>query len=180
MRLDQLENAYRILTMSEPRLAPAGPMAAYAGAQASPDDIVQAYSSMTDGLDEAPPWLPEVVRSFAVPTLVGVTGEVSADAVERQLGALLSAALPGVRVGEAETEGRAWGPIAKYGTLDAAFLAERDEATNPQMVLEIGGECVAAEGRSLRRVEGERTLVRITRAHWTNVSGLRIGGPLYL
>lgn len=180
MRLSDLENAYRVMTVEDPRVAPGGPMSEYAGDQLSAAAIAEAYLSGSDGLVLPPVWLPPLVRSFEVPSLVGVTGELHAAEAERHLRALLQAALPGVMIGRSDGAVGVWGPIEKYGTLDTSLYASRDEATGQQMSLEVGGHCLGPDGTHLRRVEGDRTVVRITRAHWTNVSGLRVGGPFYL
>lgn len=180
MRVHDLENAYRVITTEDSRIAPGGPMAAYVGEQLTPDILAQAYLARSDGEDLPPRWLPPVVRSFTVPTLIGLTCELTADGAGRELRAALASALPGVWVGGVDSVSSLWGPIAKYGVLDTNLFASRDEATGHQMTLEVGGDCIDDDGSPLPRVTGDRATVRITRAHWTNVSGLCVGGPFYL
>ncbi len=66
--------------------------------------------------------------------------------------------------------------------LDGSYQAPPDPVTGQDMVIELGGRISAHDGSPIPR--GGRfpdlVTVAVEQAHWANVSGLKVGVPLYL
>jgi hypothetical protein len=138
------------------------------------------------------------IRSFPVLPLVGVELQCEADRFGDRIIEVLTECLPGTTwrrstfVERVETEAllredardealRRQGIIEKYQVLDAVHPAPVDTATGQTMVIELAGNVAGVAGELDYGTPLPKSIrVRVTHAHWANVSGIGAGVGFYL
>jgi hypothetical protein len=182
----------------DPRIAPDGPMAPFLGPQLTEREVSDAHARHVDGLSELSPDVLRCIRSFPVLPLVGVEVQCEADGFGDRITEVLTECLPGTRwrgpgfFERVEAEAlrredardealRRQGIIEKYRVLDAVYPAPMDTATGQTMVIELAGEITGAAGEVDYGTPLPKSItVRVTHAHWANVSGIGAGVGIYL
>jgi hypothetical protein len=177
----ELEMAAAMLAVEDPRIAPGGPMARYLGEQLTEAEVAGALDEHWGGLVELPPWVRRSIRSFPVVPLRGVRLTCRPDEFESRIRQTLQMCLPGTTwpgCGDRGTRGL----VGKYMLLDGSYQAPSDPVTGQDMVVELGGRISAPDGSPILMGGRFPELVTVTveQAHWANVSGLKVGVPLYL
>ena len=160
-------------------------MVPYLGGQLTFEEVKRYY----EGRQGYPPaWTPSLlrivrsVRSFPVLPLTDVRVVCRPDEFDLQIPSLYAGHLPSVAWGSSFNQRERYsGLVEKYHILDVAYIAARDEATNQNMMLELGGRVSGLDG-SLEHGQPfpETVVVTITHAHWANVSGLGVGVGFYM
>lgn len=173
--------AAAMLAIEDPRIAPGGPMARYLGEQLTEAEVAGAVDQHWGGLIELTPVVLRSVRSFPVVPLRGVRLTSRPDEFNSRIIQTLQMCLPGTTwpsYGDRGTRGL----VGKYMLLDGSYEAPSDPVTGQDMVIELGGR-ISAQDESPIPLGGrfpELVTVTVEQAHWVNVSGLKVGVPLYL
>jgi hypothetical protein len=183
VNLSELERAAEILGAEDPRIAPAGEMMNFVGPQLSEELIEQAYARRND--DDTVRLAPRVrrsIRSFPVMALRGVEVRCEPRQFGPRLRDQLTERLPGTSWSKWPFErSPEQGLVEKYHILDGTYPAPMDNATKQSMVIELGGDVEGLDGPlDYGDPFPDQVIVKITHAHWANVSGLAIGVGFYM
>ena len=177
----ELEMAAAMLAIEDPRIAPSGPMARYLGEQLAEAEVASALDQHWGGLIELPALVLRSIRSFPVVPLRGVRLTCRPDEFNSRIRQTLQMCLPGTAWPGYKDRGTQ-GLVGKYMLLDGSYQAPSDPVTGQDMVIELGGRISAQDGSPIPRDGRFPELVTVTveQAHWANVSGLKVGVPLYM